>query len=122
VGDPWDSWLRLPCTIHNYWTGDPYEIDDRIFLTTTGPPFGGLRWWFVCPRLSPTGNQVPDLLFHVGLYRRSHAYEYGTLYRGDIPPFIKCARQIRANASRALGRSPGMDQRNVTSAYHTISH
>jgi hypothetical protein len=52
VGDPWDSWLRLQYTIHDYWTGDPYEIDDKIFLTTTRPSFGGLRWWFVCPRLN----------------------------------------------------------------------
>ena len=52
VGHPWDSWLRLRYTMHDYWTGDPYEIDDRISLTTTRPPFGGLRWWFVCPRLN----------------------------------------------------------------------
>jgi hypothetical protein len=52
VGDPGDRWLRLQYTIHDYWTGDPYEIDDKILLTTTRPPFGGLRWWFVCPRLN----------------------------------------------------------------------
>jgi hypothetical protein len=41
LGDPWDSWLRLQYTIYDYWTGDPYQIDDKIFLTTTRPPFGG---------------------------------------------------------------------------------
>jgi hypothetical protein len=50
VGEPWDSWLRLRYTIYDYWTGDPYEIGDRILLRTTRPPFGGLRWWFICPR------------------------------------------------------------------------
>ncbi len=32
--------------------GEPLEIDDKIRLTTSRPPFGGLRWWFVCPRLN----------------------------------------------------------------------
>jgi hypothetical protein len=40
VGDPWDSWLRLKYRIHDYWSGEPYEIDDKIYLATTQPPFG----------------------------------------------------------------------------------
>jgi hypothetical protein len=36
----------------DYWTGEPLEIDDKIFLATSRPPFGGLRWWFVCPHLN----------------------------------------------------------------------
>jgi hypothetical protein len=51
VGDPCDSWLRLQYTIHDYWTGAPHQIDDKIVLATTRPAFGGLRWWLMCPRL-----------------------------------------------------------------------
>jgi hypothetical protein len=34
----------------DYWTGEQLEISDTIYLTTSRPYFGGLRWWFVCPR------------------------------------------------------------------------
>jgi hypothetical protein len=44
VGDPWESWLRLKYAMADYWTGEEVEIDDKIFLATTRPPFGGLRW------------------------------------------------------------------------------
>src|SRR5262245_23867288 len=47
-----ESWLRLQYAIDDDWTGQTHEIDDRIFLVSTRPPFGGLRWWFLCPRLN----------------------------------------------------------------------
>jgi len=43
VGDPLDSWLRLQYVINDYWTGDPHQIDDKVFLATTRPRFGGVR-------------------------------------------------------------------------------
>jgi hypothetical protein len=42
----------LRYVIHDYWSGEPHEIDDKVFLASSRPPFGGLRWWFVCPRLN----------------------------------------------------------------------
>src|SRR5947209_5766855 len=48
--EPWNSWVRLKCRMTDYWTDEPLEIDDKIRLTTSRPPFGGLRWWLVCPR------------------------------------------------------------------------
>src|SRR5262249_16128266 len=47
---PENSWLRLKYTITDYHSGDQHEVDDWIFLVTTGPLFGGRRWWFECPR------------------------------------------------------------------------
>jgi hypothetical protein len=55
VGHPDNSWIRLKYIITS-WTGDEHEIDDQIFLVRTQPPFGGVRWWFECPRL---GRRVP---------------------------------------------------------------
>jgi hypothetical protein len=49
---PWNGWVRLKYELTDYWTGEPLEIDDKIFLATSRPPFGGLRWWFVCPHLN----------------------------------------------------------------------
>jgi hypothetical protein len=34
----------------DYWSGEDCKIDDLISLTTSRPPFGGIRWWFRCPR------------------------------------------------------------------------
>jgi hypothetical protein len=49
IGDPWNSWIRLHYGITDYWTDEELEIDDKIFLAASQLPFGGLRWWFVCP-------------------------------------------------------------------------
>jgi hypothetical protein len=38
-------WVRLLYTF----TESRHSLDYRVRLTTTRPPFGGLRWWFVCP-------------------------------------------------------------------------
>ncbi len=44
------SWLRLKYDITDYWSGEDCQIDDLICLTTSRLPFGGIRWWFRCPR------------------------------------------------------------------------
>ncbi len=41
-------WVRLFYTVTPH-GGEPEPYDYKIFLTTTRPHFGGLRWWFVCP-------------------------------------------------------------------------
>jgi hypothetical protein len=35
------GWVRLKYEMTDYWTGEPLEIDDKIFLATSRPPFGG---------------------------------------------------------------------------------
>jgi hypothetical protein len=52
IDGPWNGWVRLKYETTDYWTGEPLEIRDKIFLATSRPPFGGLRWRFVCPRLN----------------------------------------------------------------------
>jgi hypothetical protein len=52
IDGPWNSWVRLKYSTTDYWTDEPLEIDDKILLATSRPPFGGLRWWFVCPHLN----------------------------------------------------------------------
>jgi hypothetical protein len=43
IDGPWNGWARLKYEMTDYWTGEPLEIDDKIFLETSRPPFGGLR-------------------------------------------------------------------------------
>jgi hypothetical protein len=49
---PWNSWMRLRYAMSDYWTGEVRDIDDKISLAASYPPFGGVRYWFVCPRLN----------------------------------------------------------------------
>jgi hypothetical protein len=83
--DPWDSWLRLRYSMTDYWSGEELKIDDRIYLATTRPHFGGLRWWFVCPRLNrkvrklylPPGGRH---FWSRGAYRLAYASQRETIY------------------------------------------
>ena len=43
------GWARLRYTTTNGWSGQKAHHDYRIELTTTSQPFGGRRWWWVCP-------------------------------------------------------------------------
>ena len=47
LADPDAAWLRLRYTMGD---GEARQtFDYRVGLTTTRPPRGGLRWWFLCP-------------------------------------------------------------------------
>ena len=50
--------MRLTYTSTHPWSGEARQSDYWIDLTTTPQPFGGRRWWFVCPR---TGQRVSKL-------------------------------------------------------------
>jgi hypothetical protein len=107
AGDPWESWLRLKYAMADYWTGEKVEIDDKIFLATTRPPFGGLRWWFVCAHLN---RRVRKLYLPLGgrhfwsrrAYRLAYASQRGTKYDGAL----RRARKLRLR----LGGDPADDE------------
>lgn len=62
-------WIRV-----FYFSHDPHElITYRIFLQTTAPYFGGLRWWFTCP---VSANDIPCQRRVSRLYRPSGARYY----------------------------------------------
>jgi hypothetical protein len=104
--DPRESWLRLQYAINDYWTGEPYQIDDKIYLAHSRPTFGGLRWWFVCPRLK---RRVRKLYLPLGgrhfwsrlAYRLAYASQRETL--GD-----RASRRARKICWR-LGGDPDAD-------------
>ena len=107
VGEPWESWLRLKYAMADYWTGEEVEIDDKIFLATTRPPFGGLRWWFVCPHLN---RRVRKLYLPLGgrhfwsrrAYELAYASQRGTKYDRAL----RRARKLRLR----LGGDPADDE------------
>ena len=72
-----ESWLRLQYAIDDDWTGQTHEVDDKIFLVSTQPPFGGLRWWFLCPRLN---RKVRKLYLPLGGRHFRSRQAYGLAY------------------------------------------
>ena len=85
VDAPGGSFVRLRYAMVDYWTGEELQIDDKIALATSRPPFGGLRWWFVCPRLN---RKVRKLYLPLGgrhfwsrrAYRLAYASQRETVY------------------------------------------
>jgi hypothetical protein len=47
--DPVSAWVRLHYTTTAWRTGQKTDSDYRVWLETTQPNYGGIRWWFVCP-------------------------------------------------------------------------
>ena len=45
-----EGYIRLHWTSTNRWSGEKRQCENHITLTTSPQPFGGRRWWFVCPR------------------------------------------------------------------------
>jgi hypothetical protein len=60
------GWVRLRYTTTNHWNGEKTHHDYTVQLATTPQPFGGRRWWWVCPRrgdlvsklYKPAGNGI----------------------------------------------------------------
>jgi hypothetical protein len=90
-----------------YWTGELFEIDDKIFLATSRPPFGGLRWWFVCPHLN---RRVRKLYLPLGgrhfWSRRAYELPYASQRETKYDRALRRARKLRLR----LGGDPADDE------------
>jgi hypothetical protein len=83
----------------DYWTGEEIEIDDKIFLTTTQPPFGGRRWWFRCPR---SGRRVRKLYLPLGGRHFWSRHAYGLAYASQRGTAIDRAHRGQAKIKARL--------------------
>jgi hypothetical protein len=90
-----DSWLRLRYSMADFWSGEELEIDDKIHLATTSPHFGGLRWWFVCPR---SGRRVRKLYLPLGgrhfWSRRAYRLRYASQRETKYDRALRRARKL----------------------------
>ena len=50
--DPADAWIRLYYATTIQRTGEKRYNNYLIRLECTRPNYGGLRWWFICPKTS----------------------------------------------------------------------
>jgi hypothetical protein len=107
IGGPWNDWVRLKCEMTDYWTGEPLAIDDKIFLATSRPPFGGLRWWFVCPQLN---RRMRKLYLPLGgrhfWSRRAYELAYASQRETKYDRALRRARKLRLR----LGGDPADDE------------
>jgi hypothetical protein len=104
AGDPWNSWLRLRYSMADYWSGEELKIDDKIYLATTRPHLGGLRWWFVCPRLN---RRVRKLYLPLGgrHFWSRHAYQLAYASQRETK-YDRALRRARKLCARLGGDPP----------------
>ena len=79
LGDE-DGRVRLTHTT-TLLTGEKHAADYWVGLTTTPQPFGGRRWWFVCPR---TGERVAKLHLPPGTLTFASRQAYRLGYRSRL--------------------------------------
>jgi hypothetical protein len=84
--------VRLTYTITSPWSGEKHSSDYWVQLATTPQPFGGRRWWWVCPR---RGDLVSKLYKPNGRDRFASRKAHNIAYRS----------QRQSPHDRALGRA-----------------
>ncbi len=99
------GWARLHYTTTDHWTGKKTHHDYRVELTTTPQPFGGRRWWWICPR---RGDLVSKLYKPNGrdrfASRKAHNIAYRSQRQSPRDRAISQAFEIR----RQLGSTGGI--------------
>src|SRR5262245_20314249 len=107
AGEAPDSWLRLRYSMADFWSGEEIEVDDKINLVTTSPHFGGVRWWFVCPR---SGRRVRKLYLPLGgrhfWSRRAYRLRYASQRETKYDRALRRARKLYLR----LGGDPADDE------------
>jgi hypothetical protein len=89
------------------WDGPKHRADYWIELTTTPQPFGGRRWWFLCPR---TGERVARLHLPPGAltFASRKAYRLGYRSQRETPRDRALGRAFKLR--RRLGSHKGIGQ------------
>jgi hypothetical protein len=82
-----------------------YLRGQTIRLVATTPPFGGRRWWFVCPS---TGNQVMKLHLPYGAQVFASRQAYGLGYAVQRESAGVQARRRARKARARIGGSPNL--------------
>jgi len=100
-----DGYVRLHWTSTNRRSGEKRQCENRIELTTRAQPFGGRRWWFVCPR---TGQLAERLHLPSGADTFACRKAYRLAYRSQRE--TPCDRAISRAFSlrRKLGDDGGI--------------
>jgi hypothetical protein len=85
------GWARLHYTTTSPWSGEKTHHDYRVALTSTPQPFGGRRWWWICPT---RGYLVAKLYMPAG----------GGIFASRIAHRLAYRSQRQSSRDRALTR------------------
>jgi hypothetical protein len=96
------GWLRLQYTTKNAYSGEKRESDYTIELMTTPQPFGGRRWWFVCPKGGRLVSKL-DLPSGAATFASRSAHRLGYRSQRETPHDRALSRA--QNLRRKLGGS-----------------
>jgi hypothetical protein len=100
------GWVRLIYTITDRRTGETRHYDHEIALATTPQPFGGRRWWWICPQ---SGKRVAKLYKPDGAETFASRQAYRLAYRSQRENPIDRARERAFKLRRRLGSKGGFD-------------
>jgi hypothetical protein len=98
--------LHLASIIRFSSFGGPVRLEEQtIHLVATTPPFGGRRWWFVCPS---TGRRATKLHLPYGapVFASRGAYRLG--YAVQREGALDRARRRTRKARQRIGGSPNL--------------
>jgi hypothetical protein len=91
-----DGCVRLHYITTNAYSGEKHSSEYTIGLQTTPQPFGGRRWWFVCPR---SGDLVAKLHLPNGAHtfasRKAHRLGYRSQREGPRDRARSRAQDLR---------------------------
>jgi hypothetical protein len=87
------------------WDGERRESGYWIQLETTPQPFGGRRWWFVCPR---TGRRAAKLYLPNGAFTFASRQAYGLAYACQREPAHERALRRAFKLRGKLGAEGGV--------------
>ena len=99
--------VRLRYTTTHTYNGEKQDSDYTIALEKTPQPFGGRRWWFVCPR---TAERVSKLHLPNGAYTFASRRAYRLAYpsQRELPRDRSSTRAFklrdRLNGEGGIGR------------------
>ena len=100
--------VRLTYTSTHPWSGATHRSDYWIALTTTPQPFGGRRWWFICPK---RGDLVAKLYLPPGAFTFASRRAYRLAYRSQrVSPSDRAINRA-FKLRRKLGSDGGIGAR-----------
>ena len=88
------------------WNGDKHSSDYWIQLETTPQPFGGRRWWFICPR---TGRRAAKLYLPNGAFTFASRQAYQLAYVCQREPAHERASRRAFKLRGKLGGTGGLE-------------
>ena len=99
--------MRLLYTSTDYWTGEKRAQDYWIQLEAAPQPFGGLRWWFLCPK---RGDRVAKLYLPTGAHTFASRQAYRLGYRSQRESPRDRALSQAFKLRRCLGDDGGIGE------------